>query len=109
VDEHLAFFGELDPVPHEVDEDLPEAAGVADHLGRHVVFDPVGEFEVFAGGRASQKFDDVLDGGAQFEGGFFQLEFAGLDLREIENVVDDGEKGLAGVAHGLGVFVLLRV
>jgi hypothetical protein len=31
----------------------------------------------------------------------------GLDLRQVENVVDDLQQGLPGTRHGLGVVALL--
>ena len=45
---------------------------------------------------------------AQGEWYRLQLEAPGLDLRKIEDVVDDGEQGLARAVDGFGVLPLLR-
>ena len=44
-----------------------------------------------------------------FEVGLFELELAGLDLREVQDVVDDHEQALGGDLHPGGQFVLVGV
>ena len=36
-----------------------------------------------------------------------ELELAGLDLGEVENIVDDGQQRVGAIADGLGEFPLL--
>ena len=52
----LARFGELDGVGQQVDDDLPEAALVADDRARQAVVDAVGELEML---RGRERRDDV--------------------------------------------------
>src|SRR5204863_10075140 len=37
--------------------------------------------------------------GANVEGLFFQLEFAGFDFGKVEDIIDDGEQRIAAVAN----------
>ena len=50
-----------------------------------------------------EQFDQVFHHYARIEFDRFDLELAGFDLGEIQNVVDDGQQGVGGLAHGLGV------
>ena len=55
-----------------------------------------------------QHFIDLLDGQAQVERNGLDGQFAGLDLGEVQDVVDDGEQPLPRTAHGVGIVALLR-
>ena len=92
---HLAGLGELDRVGHEVDEHLAQAAAVAAHDRRHLLVDPARSARRpwrAPGGRASRtrprprRAVDVVE---------VELQLAGLDLREVEDVVDDAEQRVA--------------
>ncbi len=50
----------------------------------------------------------VLDGFAKIEVVMIELELAGLDLREVEDVVDDVQQRLAGVRRRQRVLALAR-
>ena len=51
-----------------------------------------------------QIFENVVE----TEIGVLDVEFSGLDLREVENVIDDAEKGSSGAAHLYQVVALFR-
>ena len=92
-------FGKLDGVADQVDEDLFDAEIVtketAGHPGRS--FDP--QFEPLAASSRSQQAFQLLQELRQREGAPLDLELAGLDLGNVEDVVDDAEEDAAGSAN----------
>ncbi len=60
-------------------------------------------------GLNGQKARDVLEGIAQVDVERFQLQLAGFDFREVQNVIDDGQQRGAAVADGLRVIALQGV
>ena len=52
------------------------------------------ELKTFPVGLFSHQVDRTFDGCAQVEIDTFDGELARLDLREIEDIVDNGEKGI---------------
>jgi hypothetical protein len=50
-----------------------------------------------------------IDCRREIEGDRFDHQFARFDFREIENVIDDREQSLGGMAQSLSKFTLLRV
>ena len=108
-DDHLALVRELDRVADQVHQHLAQPPVVAAHGGRHVVGDPRRELEPALVRARGEQVADVGDGLAHVEVDRVELELAGLDLREVEDVVDDRQQRAAGAAHGLGEAALLVV
>ena len=92
----LAIGGELDGVAEEVDQDLLQAQGVALHgtQGHRRWADAQGQALGAGGGR--QQAVHSLEEGRRIEGPGLQAQLAGLDLGEVEDIVDDPQQGLAG-------------
>ena len=63
--------------------------GVADDRARQVVLDGVGELDALGGRRRREHVQRALDARARGRTAVLQLHLAGLDLREVEDVVDD--------------------
>ena len=59
------------------------------------------------GGRRGEHVQGALDAGRQHEWPLLQVDLAGLDLREVEDVVDDREQRVAGGLDRVGVVALL--
>ncbi len=99
-DRDLAGIGEFDRVADEVQQDLRQAARVA-MPGRQPGHDVGDEFESLcigeAFGRADHRAHDIGHR-IVFER---QGQLPGLDLRQVEYVVDQGEEVLAVVLHPL--------
>ena len=108
-DRHLALGGELDRVGGQVEQHLPDPAGVAAHApsgrpgsSRPAARGPWRTPPARAGRRPPRpawrrsKSIDV------------ELDLAGLELGEVQDVVDDVQQRLAGAADALGVLALLR-
>ncbi len=106
-DEDLSRGGELDRVAQEVDQDLAQPRGVALDHGRHRGIDPAADLQPLARRLGGEQVDRLLHAGAQGERGGLDGELAGLDLREVQNVVEQGEQRLAAAADRLQVFALL--
>ena len=59
-----------------------------------------GEFQAFTLGRSGKEFHGVIDRVLKIEIELFQLEFAGFDFGEVENVIDDRQERFAGLLNG---------
>jgi hypothetical protein len=99
-EEDLAAGGELDRVADEVEEDLLEARAVAQKEAGDIGIDKETKLEVLLLGLGAAEVEDGLDDGADVDRGVLELDAAGLDLGVVEDVVDDGEEGVAAVADG---------
>ena len=108
-DDDLARLGELDAVADEVEQHLPEPVGVADQPVRHVAADDGGEAEVFARVAGRGVFEHAVHDVAQGEIFLRHAHLAGLDLGEVEHVVDDVEQGVGAGGGGGGELLLARV
>ena len=84
--------GELDGVAHQVEQDLPQPAGVADQGVGHLRLHVVDQLQPLRVGPHGQGPQGVTDRRPQREVGRVQLELAGLDLGEVEQVVDEAEQ-----------------
>jgi hypothetical protein len=102
----LALVGELDGVAHEVHEDLAEPPGVAEDRPRYLGKNAAAEFEPLLVAACSQQPHSVLDDVAEIEGRAVERQLAGLDLRGIEDVVDEGQQRLARLLHRAEVLQL---
>ena len=85
-DDDFAARGELDAVADEVEQDLPEPAG-SPSAGLHVAADDGGEVSFFprlGGRRARARLHEARTEFSRRDG-----QLAGLDLGEVEHVVDE--------------------
>ena len=88
-------FGELDGVAHEVEEHLAEPAGVADQGIGHVGPPLADQFQPLLVRAHGQSAQGVAQHGSRSEkSAGSSSRLAGLDLGEVEDVVDDPEEGI---------------
>ena len=105
---YLAGLGELDGVADEVGEHLTQPAGVAhQRVGDRLVHHRH-QLEALVLGPLCEQLAHGLDRLPQVELQRLELEPPGLDLREVEDVVDDVQQRFGRDAHRLGIAVLLR-
>ena len=90
--DHLALFGELDGVADQVEQHLPQPAGVADQGVGHVRLHVANQLQPLLVGPHGQGPQGVAQSRPQGEVGRVQLQLAGLDLGEVEQVVDDAQQ-----------------
>ncbi len=102
-------LGELDGVVDQIGEDLAEAQRVAAQLlgnGRRHIGEELEPLVVrLLGSERGDRADHLVD----LEVGGLDVQLAGLDLREVEDVVDDREQRCAGVVDLADVVALLGV
>ncbi len=108
-DADLARLRELHRVAQEIDQHLSHARGVPPQPDRGSVLEEVGELEALLACPGRDELERVLDALAQVERGLLQLQHAGFDLREVQDVVDEREEMIAAGADGLGELPLLGV
>ena len=94
-DAHVDFaaFGELDRVADEVADHLAEAQRVAAQAVGHVRRDVDEEFEPFFAGGDGEEVAHVAQHVVEREVDMLDVDAAGLDLRVVEDVVEDAEQG----------------
>ena len=109
-DDDRAPLRELERIPDQVQDDLAQAAGIPDERVGRVPGDVDRELQPLLVGTEGERLQRVAQGrtGAEKLGGV-QLELARLDLREIEDVVDDVEERVGGRLHHLEILALLGV
>src|SRR6266851_5103764 len=105
---HFAVLGEFDCIAHQVEYDLAQPDRVAEQRIGSVGPDFIGELQALPVGLERQRFHGVAQALAQRERDGFDLQPPSLDLREIQNVVDDRQKGAARGLHEIKVLALLR-
>ena len=108
-DDDLAALGELDRVGEQVEQDLAQPGQVGADRRRHVALEDVGDVETLLGRARADQVERRLDALAQVERMRLDVHPPGLDLREVEDVVDDRQQRVAGVADGRGEVALLVV
>jgi hypothetical protein len=107
-DRHLPALGELDRVVHQVGEHLAQAQRIADQVGGHLRRGLEEELEALVGGLLRDERGDALQDVVEAEVDRLDLQLAGLDLGEVEDVVDHAEQRGAGVVDLRGVVALAR-
>src|SRR3989442_2150669 len=105
----LARRRELDAVGQEVHEDLAQASDVADDQRRGRLLQRVRQLDVRAREFRRRELQRFLDAGHEIERRLLQLELSRLDLREVEDLVDDRQQVLAAHPDRLGHLALLLV
>ena len=96
-------FRELDGVVQEVEQDLLDARLVAKHHRRQRGIHRGGQVEALAGGDAADDGERVGNERAPGEGRVLDLDGAGLDLGEVQHVVDHRQQGRAGGLDEFGL------
>ena len=90
-----AAVGELDGVAGVVEQGLAQARRVAVQPGQIVVAVDL-DGQPLPSGLIGDQRTDVVEHRRQREVGGFQFDAAGFDLRQVEDVVDDGQQVLRG-------------
>ena len=102
-DQHVPFPGELDGIAGEICQYLPDAPGIAQKAGRQeqVIVDQ--DRQPLVARRRLQQQDNLVHAAFQIELGRVKNQLVGLDLRIVENVVDDHQQRLARTLDRAGI------
>ena len=104
--QHMARGGEFDRVAHKVRQDLADAPTITRELRRQeqVIVDQDIQILVLRG--RLQQHHHIMDRALQIERLGLERQFLGLDLRVIQNVVQQGQQRLTRMADGFGIEAL---
>lgn len=94
-------------LPARFQQDLPQPRRVAQQVARHVVLHERRDLDVLGLCAGRHQLDGFFHQRRQIEAPRGQIEPAGFDLGEIENVLDQRQQQFARGLHGLGVGDLL--
>ena len=108
-DKDLSLFGKLYRITDQIGQDLAQTQIVAPDTDRHLSFYLVQQLDVCTGGTGAENVQDMFDTIMQVEVFVFQFHTAGLDLREIEDIVDDIQEAFAAGGDGLRIRALLFI
>ncbi len=94
VDAELDFAAarELDGIADDVQEHLPEPSFVAEQGLGHIGRDVARQLDVLLGGAHAEQPRRIFHAVPEIEFGPLEIEPAGLDLGEVEHVIDDLEQ-----------------
>ena len=109
LDGDAAAGGEFHGVVQEVDDDLAQPGDVAHNPGRHARVGEVGEVDVLDRRLHGEHVERLLDASGQLEGLPLQLHHARFNLREVEDVLDDGQERIAAGADDVYAVALLGI
>ena len=102
-----ALLGELEGVRQQVFQDLKEARLVGHDHARQVVTELHLQRQPLVGGHVGEQVLQRLADAGQRHVGRVGADRARLDLRQVENVVDQVQEVVAGSVDGAGVSALL--
>jgi len=103
----LADLGELDRIAQQVEQHLAQPRRIADQVVAHSVSDFIDQLQALLVGPGGDHLDHLLQMVTERKAGALQLQLRGLDLGQVENVVDQVEQIVAGAAEDLHIAVLL--
>src|SRR6185437_642091 len=89
---HAAVPGELDRVGQQVAQNLPQPLPVGEYLGGDVRVDADPEVETLLRGQRQEDRLELLGQPSQREALEIHVHLAGLDLRQVEYVIDQLEQ-----------------
>ncbi len=107
IHQHLSFISKLERVSNQVDQYLADPAQVSDQAVGHLSLHFVNQLKVPLVGPDRQGLQGVSNRVPQSEFVGIEFQLACLDLREIEDVIDDGEQRFGRVIDEIDVFPLL--
>ena len=91
---HFSRRGELDGVAHQVHQQLPEARRIGADGFRHSAVPVVVQRQVLFQGLDPQHGDDFADDFVRRAADLLDLQAVGLDLRQVEDVIDQSRGGV---------------
>ena len=104
----FAGVGELQRVAHQIDEHLAQSPRVTSQPLRHRGVDQPDQEQPPAAGLLREQADHVVHDLAHRQVERVELEPAGLNLRDVQDIVDDPEQTLTGAPQRIGVLPLTR-
>ena len=104
---YVTLLGELDGVTDKIKYYLTQTPRIAAHYRRHIQCEFGQQLDALGIGFQPVNIDGLLDDLDQVEFDILQTQLLGLDLREIENVVDLTQQRFASITKYADIFLLL--
>ena len=104
-----AVLGEFQRIAEKIEQDLPHARRVADQRVVRAGLDRAGQHQALRGRLRLERAHHAVDQAGEREDRGLELEPAGLDLGEVEHVVDDAQQRVRRVAHRRDGAALRRI
>ena len=98
----LAAVGEFHSIAHQIQQHLAEPGRIADGSIGNIRRKKTGQVQPFSLSWIGEQINRLFNRLAQLELHLLEFQLPGLDLREIQNTVDDAEKSGAGAVHAVG-------
>ena len=108
-DANFTGFGEFDGIVRQIDQDLAKAERIATEIARQIRWDFKDQLETLGGAAFGHDRGNAFQNFIKLEVGLFQDKLTGLDLREVENIIDDLQQVTAGLVDLPGIFRLYPV
>ena len=108
LDQHRARLRELDGVARQVEEDLPQPAGIANHVRREIGMHHARNVEPRRVRARRQQLGHILHQLIRIERRDIERNVARFHAREIEHVVEQVQQARARFANGDGIVALGR-
>ena len=105
---HPARVGELDGVAEQVEQDLANATGIGRNHLRHVARDMAAHADALGECLGGHQLDDIVGDLARRHGLRLGVETAGLDLRVVEQILDQREQRACRGGNRTDIGALLR-
>src|SRR6185369_17147936 len=105
----LAFLREFDRVLHQIRDDLPQASLMAAHDRWNALVDLHPDVELLAERADLKDLNDSLQRAREIEVDHRRRETAGLEIRYIENVVDDRQQFFCAGTRLMRIVALRRI
>ena len=94
LDEDFPGLGELQGIAEQINQHLAQAQRVADQRAGHIGVPGDEQLDVLLGGPVRKQIRQFLQQGLKLEVRVLDVELAGLDLGEIQNIVDQAQQGI---------------
>ena len=106
-DNNFPLVRKLDRIAGKVHNDLPQSSGISDQNVRDFRSDSASQFDPLTRRSRRQRVSGIADAVAQAERDRFEFELSGLDLREVENVVEQSQQRVGRLAHHIEIVALV--
>src|SRR5262249_9080968 len=100
----LARFGELARITEEIEQDLSQPHGVHGQCAE-VLLGVNDEAVLFLLGKQARRADDLVDLRGSAHGWWVELKLSGLDLRQVEYLIDEAKQVSTSAVHALEWFL----
>ena len=104
-----ALLGELHGVSEQICQNLTNSQRIPEKPARQLLRRLAHEPQPLLLCAGLEHLGDLGEQGREIERNGLKLQLAGLDLGKVEDVVDQGQQGIAAVPNDAGVFALLLI